>query len=303
MVTATLAWFQYPWDNPAGSYGKITDPLGPYLKPDVNIAVPAGVIVTSLTGGVVTSTVDKGCCCGGLTVTILMDVPLNSVATHASYNFLGSQSVRVGQRVSAGDQIGVAGSPCGIDLAVGLTPDPVWGSTNFNLNARGDPRLDPHLLLTGAKPSGVNLRGLTGFLSTSAIGPAFISVSNTTHAILNNVPGFQGLAEGLDNAETFVPFKMKSTGGQDVGILGHLPFIGQDIQNTANLATLPSDTIQAVLTFVTANTLAFVLRTLIVIIGIVIIITLIRNSFIGRAYGEGIGKAVNVGQKAIMASI
>lgn len=283
---AKKAWYQYPSDSPGGSYGQITDPLGPYKKPDVNIAVPAGTPITSLTFGIVTDVSDHGKNGGGLSVVILMQPPLNKLATHAAYNYLGSATVRVGQHVSPGDQIGVAGSKYGINFAIGLTSDNTWGGPTFNLNASGNSQLDPHLLLGGKLPSGVNnvpgIGGLVNFVSGSALGPAFISVSDTTYSILNNVPGFQGICEALDNAETFVPFAMKSTGGQDIGILGHLPFVGQDIQGAANLATLPADAMLAFLSFVTANAIAAIFRTILIYIGISIIITLVRNAIFSR---------------------
>lgn len=291
--TAQLAWFQYPSDSAGGSYGQIQDPLAtawnPYKKPDVNWAVPFGVPITSLTSGMVTDVTDHGKCCGGLSVVVLMDRPLNRLATHVAYNFLGNATVRVGQRVGMGSQVGTAGSPYGIDFALGLTPDNTWGGASFNLNATGNSLLDPHLLLSGARSlgSGGGIGTALQNVGLAALAPTFISVSDSTHAILNNVPGFQGLTEALDNAETFVPFQIKSTGGQDVGILGHLPFIGQDITNAANLATLPSDAIQALLTFITANTLAFLIRAIIVYIGIAIVMTLIRNALLAGAEAAG----------------
>lgn len=286
-MAINLAWWTFPSDSSGGSYGQVTDSLGPYQKPDVNFNVPNGLPITSLTGGVVSDVSDHGACCGGLSVVVLMDIPLNKYATHVAYNFLGSAVVRVGQRVNIGSEVGTAGSRYGINFALALTADNSWGGPTFYLNGSGNPLLDPHLLLNSKL--GVGFGGGTGTLSygqnysgLGALAPAFISVSNATHSILNNVPGFQGLCEGLDNVETFVPFKMVSTGGQDVGILGHLPFIGQDIQNAANLATLPSDSVQAVLTFVTANTIVVMVRLTIILIGVIIVMALIRNAVASR---------------------
>lgn len=140
-------WYTYPSDAPGSSYGQIIDPLGNYLKPDVNFRVPSGTPITALSGGVVTSVSDLGGCCGGLSVTVKMNTPLNSLATHTSYNFLGSTSVQPGQSISYGQQIGTAGSSYGINQALALTSDNVWGNGTFNQNAQGNPLLDPHLLL------------------------------------------------------------------------------------------------------------------------------------------------------------
>lgn len=291
------AWWMYPIDSKGSSYGQIIDPLGNYLKPDVNVAVPAGVPITSLTNGVVTDVSDHGIGGGGLSVVVQMIPPLNTLATHVAYNYLGSAAVRVGQQIAMGQQIGVAGSKYGILLAVGLTPDNVWGGPSFYLNAQGNKMLDPHQLLTGVINSGglaINLT--TG--STGVFGPVFQSVSNATHDFLNNIPGFAGLCYGLDAIEQFVPFKLVNTGGQDVGILGKIPIYGYFVTGAANLATLPSDTIQALLTFITANTMAALVRLFIIFVGLIILITLIHNALeyastsdTGRAAGTGLAFA------------
>lgn len=289
------AWYQYPSDSPSGTYGKITDPLGNYLKPDVNFAVPSGVPITTLASGVVTDVSDHGKCCGGLSVVVAMDNPLNRYATHVAYNFLGSASVRVGQRVALGQQVGVAGSPYGIDMALALTSDNVWGDGTFYLNAQGNPLLDPHLLLSGKHATGTGITLVFG-QGGGVFGPAFISVSNSTQEILNNIPGFAGLCDALDNIEQFVPFKMVSTGGQDVGILGHLPIIGGVASGAANLATLPSDAMQALLTFLTANAMATFTRFIIAFIGLMIVTTLIRNAIMANEQG------VALANKALVAA-
>ena len=273
----TTAWWTYPSDSKGGSYGQITDPLGSYLKPDVNIAVPAGTPITTLVSGVVTDVSDHGANGGGLSVVVAMDMPLNTLATHVAYNYLGSATVRVGQRVNLGQQIGVAGSKYGIMTAVGLTPDNVWGGPSFYLNAQGNKQLDPHLLLTGQGSTGgifININGQ----GSGVFGPAFMSVSTAAHEILNNIPGFAGLCYGLDAIEQFVPFKLVNTGGQDVGILGKIPIAGYFITGSANLVTLPSDAIQALLTFITANTMAALIRLLIIAVGLIIVFTLVFNA-------------------------
>lgn len=149
-------WYTYPGDSPGGGYGEILDPLCQggkctYLKPDYNVAVPGGVPITSLNSGVVTDVHDYGGCCGGLSTTVKMDNPPNSLAKYVSYNFLGSADTYVGQRVNSGTKIGTAGSPYGINFALALSADPRWGGPNFKYNAVGDPRLDPRQLLGNIK--------------------------------------------------------------------------------------------------------------------------------------------------------
>ena len=169
-------WYMYPLDNPSGSYGKIMDPLAsgknPYLKPDVNIAVPQGTPITALLPGTVTDVSDHGGCCGGLSVTVALDHPLNSLATHVSYNFLGNAHVVRGQKVLPGQVIATAGSRYGILTAVGLTPDNTWGGSSFNLNAKGEPLLDPHILLNPIRGGKSLTSDNTSSTSSSSNNPA-----------------------------------------------------------------------------------------------------------------------------------
>lgn len=272
-------------DSPGGSYGQITDPLGNYRKPDVNIAIPGGVPITAWDSGVITDVSDKGRNSGGLSVTMSLDHPINSSARYTSFNYLGNAVVSVGQRVQPGTVIGYAGSPYGISFALALGNAPSWGSGGFPQGS-GNPAYDPHQILNllrggnftvGSLPSVSPLSAVSFSLGSQFFGNPFISISNSTHDILNNVPGFIGIVNALDNVEQFVPFHLVSTGGQDVGILGHLPFIGQNIQNAANAVTLPSDAIQALLVFITANTMAAIIRLIIIFSGVIILVALIMN--------------------------
>lgn len=150
-------WYLYPIDSNGGGYGQILDPYCArcgcctYLKPDTNIAIPQGTPITALRSGTVTDVTDHGAGGGGLSIVIQDNSPINSVATHEAYNYLGSSQVRIGQTVQAGQQIGKAGSPYGINFALALTPDTTWGGSSFNLNAKGDPRLNPLQLLDPAR--------------------------------------------------------------------------------------------------------------------------------------------------------
>jgi hypothetical protein len=152
-------WYSYPQDSPGGGYGETPEPLDPrYHKPDTNIQVPAGTPITALLSGTVTDVSDRGRTAGGLSVTVLLDQPWNDVATHISYNYLGSTSVAAGQHVQSGQTVGIAGSPTGIFTAVALGSDNVWGSgPGFALNAVGDPRLDPRPVLAAANKGALGM--------------------------------------------------------------------------------------------------------------------------------------------------
>lgn len=164
---STIPWWQYPSDAPGTSYGQVQDPAcqgqpGCYLKPDVNIQVPSGTAITSLLSGTVTSVRDQGWNDGGLSVVVKSDNPINSLATHTAYNFLGSSNVQVGQHVAAGQQLGTAGSPYNIFFALALTTDDIWGNGGFHYNATGNPQLDPHQLLSAASSGNIGALQLGG---------------------------------------------------------------------------------------------------------------------------------------------
>ncbi len=133
------------------------EPLDPnYRKPDTNIAVPTGVPITALLPGTVTDVSERGRTRGGLSVTVLLKPPWNEVATHISYNYLGSTSVATGQHVQSGQTVGIAGSSWPTWTAVALGSDDVWGGgPGFKLlNAVGDKRVDPRPVLAAAMGEG-----------------------------------------------------------------------------------------------------------------------------------------------------
>lgn len=187
LPTSAIIWYDYPLDAPGTSYGQVQDPVcqgqpNCYLKPDVNVAVPGGTPITALLSGIVTSVQDQGSGSGGLSVVIKSDQPINTLATHTAYNYLGSSSVQVGQHINNGQQLGIAGSPYNINFALALTTDDIWGNGGFHYNATGNSQLDPHLLLNavssgtlpssqqGTQQSGqnqgsVNLGGLTSWIT------------------------------------------------------------------------------------------------------------------------------------------
>lgn len=287
-------WYTYPSDAPGGGYGQIGEPLNPsYLKPDTNIAIPAGVPITSWDGGVITDVSNKGFSNGGLSVTMRLNHPINANAQYASFNYLGSPNVHVGQVVYPGTQIGIAGSPTGINFALGLGNTPSWGTGSFP-QGTGDPNYNPNQVLIslnkGQTPSGNAVGSLLSAGGAPPLASAFISVGNRTHEILNNIPGFVGIVDALDSVETFVPFTIQNDAGTDLGIIGHLPFIGGIAQAAAYQVTLPYQSMQAFLTFVTANTLAAFVRLILIMAGVVIIIALIMNA-IGTTIEETTGQS------------
>lgn len=103
----SIAWYNYPDIN---NYGA-PDPYGGFPKPDINFAVPSGVPITTIASGTVSGidAPDGTVPAWGHVVTIKLDLPYNSVATHIAYLHLSSVTVTIGQHVNVGDIIGYSG--------------------------------------------------------------------------------------------------------------------------------------------------------------------------------------------------
>lgn len=141
-------WWTYPRiDN----YGVFPDPQGNFKKPDSNILVPYGYPVATPVAGVVSgiNSPNGSIPSWGAVVTIKLDQPINSLATHLAFLHLADVTVREGQRVLPGDIVAHAGdgnhaagsSPA--SLGVALTPGQYYGFDGFQYNANGDPQLNP----------------------------------------------------------------------------------------------------------------------------------------------------------------
>lgn len=102
---AVYHWWEQPFANDFGGQ----EPYGNFPKPDLNIQVPYGMPIANVTPGTVTN-VDSSDP-WGYTVTIKLDQPVNSLATHAAYLHMAVVNVSVGQHVGLYDQLGYAGPP------------------------------------------------------------------------------------------------------------------------------------------------------------------------------------------------
>lgn len=86
------------------------DPYGGIPKPDTNIVgLPANYPIATILSGTVTATHGGEDAYGG-TVTIKLDTPINSLATHIAFEHLSQVNARKGMHVNPGDIIGHAGS-------------------------------------------------------------------------------------------------------------------------------------------------------------------------------------------------
>jgi Peptidase family M23 len=139
-----MQWTDYPI---LSNYGYYPDPYGPYPKPDANIECPPGTSVTALGDGTVSGVQQPSYMNGEWSVTVRLDTPINYLATHEAYNFLGSVNVQTGDSVNTGEEIGKSGH---LFAAFALTNDEIYGTDTF-LKYDGNPLLDPGLVLDNAK--------------------------------------------------------------------------------------------------------------------------------------------------------
>lgn len=144
-------WWDY---NRIDAFGTI-DPQGPYWKPDSNIQVPGNYPVTALLPGTVTNV--ERTSWGQTVVTVKLDTPLNSLATHTFYEHLSGATVSQGQRVNQGDLIGYNNPPGSVPLGFGLYPGdvygygPGWNQLQNDLKPGGAGLLNPTNLLNAAR--------------------------------------------------------------------------------------------------------------------------------------------------------
>jgi murein DD-endopeptidase MepM/ murein hydrolase activator NlpD len=151
-MASETPWYTFPRiDN----FGQI-DPEGDYYKPDSNIITPYGYSITALLSGVVTSV--QRTSWGQTVVTIKLDNPLNSLATHTVYQHMHDATVKQGDVVSAGQLIGHANyAGEGANLGFGLYSGdvygsgPAWSQLQSDLAPGGAGYLNPTHILDEAK--------------------------------------------------------------------------------------------------------------------------------------------------------
>lgn len=180
---ASQAWYTYPRiDN----FGQI-DPQGAYYKPDSNVLTPPGAAITALLPGTVTSV--QRTSWGQTVVTIKLDQPLNSLATHMFYEHMHDATVSIGQHVVAGQLVGNANyAGEGANLGVGLYSGDIYGSGSSwsilqnDLKPGGQGLLNPVKLLNTASTGGLgNLGSLIG--GNTALSLGGIDLSGLTNAM------------------------------------------------------------------------------------------------------------------------
>lgn len=268
-------WWYFPRVDNMGA----PDPYGGFPKPDSNIQIPAGYPVIALLPGTVTSVVHGES--WGASVTLVLDRPLNDLATHTSYIHLRSDiQVHVGQHVDAGQLIAYNGYSQAegaqkVPLGFALYHGQAYGHDGWQYEtyANVTGKLNPVPLLeaakngqvyTGGGSSGGGVGFPTGnytYTSTQTYTPIMQQVHNT----LISHPGFYGIALAVDEAEQF-PGWIDLTDHNAPGPLPDFVGLARSIGAT-----------------VTDNYLAFSIRVWVTSIGLFIILCLIMKPVLGIA--------------------
>ncbi len=302
-----------PWINAprVDNLGGV-EPFGGFPKPDTNIQLPRMAQIKALLPGVVTA-LDGGNVAWGAVVTIKLDVPLNSMATHTAYLHLARSLVRVNQHVNSGDLIAyngyqdAAGSqkvPFGFALYNGdhYGFGAAWAlMTSSNLQGQLNPV--PYILQAqrgqlpitvgggGGGGGGDGGGGGASPLTGAFFGNLITSSASQANELINTVPGFTGICESLDMVEQFVPFTLvdKTSPSASSPPLTNVPWdisswtwgTGANDYTPQKAITraiaLPSDGIQAALVFTTTNAMAALVRATIIGIGLVLLFSLLTN--------------------------
>lgn len=274
------------WDFPRiDNFGQI-DPQGAYYKPDSNILTPSGYPIISPVSGVVTSVQRTDY--GQTVETILLNTPINPLATHVFFEHMHDATVGVGSVVTPGTLLGHANyTGEGANLGFGFYSGDIYGSglawsqLQHDLAPGGAGLLNPVNYLNALKANDPTMAtigmngavldpfGLQGLLSSIQGGGQGWDTGNTTwdnlavkvHNTLVQYPGFYGIAAALDEAEQF----------QGIFVSNQNPYIGGNL----NPANDVYDWSESVIGTVVGNTLPAVIRGTMIGIGVFIILAFI----------------------------
>lgn len=148
---ASESWWAYPRVDNFGT----KDPQGDYWKPDSNIQIPGLFPVVAILPGTVSSVEQTSW--GQTVVTIKLDTPINSLATHDFYEHMSTAKVKVGDHVTTGQLIGLNNPSGAVPLGFGFYSGDVFGSgaawetLQNDLAPGGAGLLSPVPLLNAAK--------------------------------------------------------------------------------------------------------------------------------------------------------
>lgn len=221
-----MEWWQYPRVDNFGAY---PDPVGNYPKPDSNIDAPAGTPITALAAGTVTSVRLQPWAPRSWSITIRLDKPYNTVATHTAYNYVSNPAVSSGQHVSIGDKLAVAGNPYNVGTAFAFTDSDVYGTATKNEPFSGtyiNPALNPVPFLDSIKGGTVAGTPLTLRAFMDSVLNDLSGGYNSSQNIINFMISW-GHHEGgsQTNDATFNPLNTMQTEPGSTQAAGLLPGI------------------------------------------------------------------------------
>lgn len=217
MSTPALPWWDF---SRIDDFGTI-DPAGPYWKPDSNIQIPGNYPVVAALPGTITSV--RQTSWGETAITVKLDSPINSLATHTFYEHLGSATVQPGQHVGQGDLIGYNNPPGQVPLGFGFYSGDVYGQG-----------ADWGILQQDLAPGGAGLLNPVAFLNAMKAGTATPTVGmggvppqsdaatqaavNTTLGSFAQRAGIFLLSLVLVGAGAFLLFKNQIEGAAKKGV-------------------------------------------------------------------------------------
>lgn len=156
MTTQQPPWWDF---SRIDDFGTI-DPQGNFWKPDSNIQIPGNYPIVAILPGTVTS-VEQTAFGGQTAITIKLDSPINSLATHTFYEHMSGSAVSVGQHVNQGDLIGYNNPSGSVPLGFGFYSGDVYGHGS-----------DWQILQNDLAPGGANLLNPVPFLNAMKAGSA-----------------------------------------------------------------------------------------------------------------------------------
>jgi Lysozyme like domain len=278
--TGPKAWYCYPRIDGLGG----VEPFGNYPKPDSNIQIPAGYLVTSLLDGVITD-IDHGSP-WSCVVTCHLDKAINSLATSIAYIHLRADvAVRIGQHVKIGDTIGYNGFaqaegsekvPLGIALYHGDSYGKGAGWADMTKANLQGPLNPVPLIVAACKDDPFNnpLLGGSGGVADYGGKKAPEAFLQQLHDTLVKTPGFYGLALAIDEAEQFVGYVDVTNKQPDFAV--PIPLTGASFDT----GVAPPDVIGMVRSIgltITMNFYPFAFRSIIFSLGFFLLIALITK--------------------------
>ena len=153
-------WYTYNRIDSFGTIDPQSKPGHQFWKPDSNVQAPGGAAITALLSGTVTD-VHNDPSQTQTVVTVKLDSPQNSLATHTFYEHLSSSTVQVGQHINIGDLLGYNNPTGSVPVGFGFYSGDVYGSGSAWTALQND-----------LKPGGAGLLNPVNFLNSVKTGGA-----------------------------------------------------------------------------------------------------------------------------------